>query len=400
VGGITSDAFLGPFRVLIIGSMGVLIGTLCLIGSELFSVYLSLIQVPVAMLGISLFFLGNGFLKPCLSAFLGDQFDPENETEIRSRWFSWFYLTIQFGSLGFSIATPLTLQYLKPWVTFVILLLPLLLGISFFVIPHTSYKKRKQGGNVFTTFILILVLGCCGSRDRHQRHWLDKTKSRFSEQEVEDAKVALQVLTIMVPLPFFWMIFFQMYSIWIHQSEKMDLKIGDFTIPALETASLNGLLDILLIPLFEKVIYPLFEHPMIKNHFNFTPLKRMAAGHLFTIAALIVAGFVSKIAEENPYQLHVVWIIPQYFLISCAEILLSITGLGFAYKEAPEPMKGTMTAVYLFTTAIGNVLILAFELVLGDLELWIRDFSLAGMIFLIFIVFTGISIRYTYKSEY
>ena len=48
-----------------------------------------------------------------------------------------------------------------------------------------------------------------------------------------------------------------MYSVWVGQSQLMDLTFGSFTLPAGETTVLNGLIDIALIPLFEKAIYPL-----------------------------------------------------------------------------------------------------------------------------------------------
>ena len=48
--------------------------------------------------------------------------------------------------------------------------------------------------------------------------------------------------------------------------------------------------------------------------------------------------------------------IPQYLLISTAEILISITGLEFAYTQSPPALKSLITAVWLITTGTGNLL--------------------------------------------
>jgi dipeptide/tripeptide permease len=50
------------------------------------------------------------------------------------------------------------------------------------------------------------------------------------------------------------------------------------------------------------------------------------------------------------------WQVFQYLIITCAEILISITGLEFAYKQAPIRMKSLLQACWLLTTAMGNVI--------------------------------------------
>jgi len=295
VGGIVADTFLGSFKCLIVGAFTMLIGCLVLICNELLYRYDEIIHLPLAMVGLVLFYLGNGFLKPCLSAFLGDQFN-EDEDSQRSVWFSWFYLTIQIGSLIFSILTPITLELLpnQKYITFLIALFPILLGLSVFVIPHENYKKKKPVGAVLINFLKIIGAGCCGRRNMNEDHWLDKAKTKHKPTEVEDAKVSLRVFLVLVPLPFFWMVFFQMYSLWINQASGMDTNIGSVSIPYAESSVLNGFLDLFIIPIFSKLVYPFFDYLTKRfNYPRFTLLKRIAAGHIFTIAALCVAGFVT-----------------------------------------------------------------------------------------------------------
>lgn len=55
------------------------------------------------------------------------------------------------------------------------------------------------------------------------------------------------------------------------------------------------------------------------------------------------------------------WLLPQYIIITAAEIMFSITGLEFSYSQAPVTMKSFLQACWLLTTAIGNAIIVVIE---------------------------------------
>lgn len=58
---------------------------------------------------------------------------------------------------------------------------------------------------------------------------------------------------------------------------------------------------------------------------------------------------------KEPNVLSMLWILPQYVVISLAEIMFSITGLSFTYSQAPNSMKSIMQAIWLMMVAIGNL---------------------------------------------
>ena len=58
------------------------------------------------MIGLFLIGVGTGGIKPCVSAFGGDQFSSEQEEEL-SQFFSVFYFVINSGSLLSTLITPL-----------------------------------------------------------------------------------------------------------------------------------------------------------------------------------------------------------------------------------------------------------------------------------------------------
>jgi hypothetical protein len=95
-----------------------------------------------------------------------------------------------------------------------------------FVLNSKDFVKKGPRGNVFFKFLKIVFLGCSGEREVTQKHWLDKAKRTYTVQEVEDAKAVSRGLGIFLPLPFFWAVFFQMYSIWVFQAQEMNTAIG------------------------------------------------------------------------------------------------------------------------------------------------------------------------------
>jgi len=43
--------------------------------------------------------------------------------------------------------------------------------------------------------------------------------------------------------------------------------------------------------------------------------------------------------DSKPNTISILWILPQYFIITVAEVLVSVTGIEFAYSQAPRSMK-------------------------------------------------------------
>ncbi|XP_041986920.1 uncharacterized protein LOC121738752 [Aricia agestis] len=63
-------------------------------------------------------------------------------------------------------------------------------------------------------------------------------------------------------------------------------------------------------------------------------------------------------APNPPNELHLVWIIPQYILISIAEIMFAISGLEFSFMQAPKSMKTITIAAWYVSVAFGNLIVI------------------------------------------
>ena len=50
-----------------------------------------------------------------------------------------------------------------------------------------------------------------------------------------------------------------------------------------------------------------------------------------------------KAVSEN--SVHMMWLLPQYVVVTVSEILFSITSLEFSYSQAPPSMKSILQVI-------------------------------------------------------
>ena len=153
-----------------------------------------------------------------------------------------------------------------------------------------------------------------------------------------------------LPVPMFWALHMQQSSRWIFQATKMNGDIGFYKIKPDQMIVFNSVLVILLIPLFDRFVYPFMEKIGIKSM-----LHRMMVGYTCTIFAFIISAFLEVQVEKN--YISMLWQIPQFFVIAIAEIFSYLAHLNFAYKEAPTSMKPVMVAFMYLSIAAGDFIV-------------------------------------------
>ncbi|KAL6029946.1 hypothetical protein STEG23_028874 [Scotinomys teguina] len=81
--------------------------------------------------------------------------------------------------------------------------------------------------------------------------------------------------------------------------------------------------------------------------------------YLFVITNITNRGLQTWKTEEIPVnKLSIAWQLPQYILVTAAEVMFSVTGLEFSYSQAPSSMKSVLQAAWLLTVAVGNIIVL------------------------------------------
>ncbi|MCI4375871.1 hypothetical protein PGIGA_G00115020 [Pangasianodon gigas] len=105
---------------------------------------------------------------------------------------------------------------------------------------------------------------------------------------------------------------------------------------------------------------------------------------------------IQQIEDIKPNTIHMAWQIPQYFLMTCGEVVFSVTGLEFSYSQAPKNMKSVLQAGWLLTTAIGNIIVLIVAEV-GQLpDQWAEYVLFASLLLCVCIIFSIMAYFYTY----
>ena len=83
----------------------------------------------------------------------------------------------------------------------------------------------------------------------------------------------------------------------------------------------------------------------------------MTAGIAFAGLAWIVVGRDASRARSRQ-RLSITWQVLPYILLTFGEVLVSATGLEFAYSQAPLSMKGAIMAFWNLSVTIGNLWVL------------------------------------------
>jgi POT family proton-dependent oligopeptide transporter len=316
LGAVVSDVFWGKFKTIITFSLAYAIG--CSI--------LALVPGTVGLAtGLFLMAFGTGGIKPCVSANVGDQFTSKNQHLIE-RAFSYFYLAINAGSSISIYFCPVLLEKYGPKAAFG---MP---AAAMFLATLVFWLGRKK-------FAVVPPAG---------KAWLDDVRSP------EGMKTIGSLSIIYVFIACFWALWDQSNGqTWTLQasSSLMDKNLGfGFTLLPAQIQVVNGLFILAMVPLFSFGIYPL-----VGKFTKVTPLRKIGAG-LFVAASsfVIVAWIESRI--QSGHTVSMWWQILAYGVLSASEVLVSITGLEFSYKQAPKRMKSFITALFLLAVSAGNAM--------------------------------------------
>jgi POT family proton-dependent oligopeptide transporter len=344
--------------------------------------------------GLALIALGAGGIKPCVASFVGDQFDQTNKHRAKVV-FDAFYWIINFGSFFASLLMPLFLRHFGAAVAFgipgglmFIATVVFWLGRKQYVMVPPGPPDRDAFSRVVRTALLaqrpgqarpglwvaaaavalalasfalvpslgfvicacialVLLIGGVGGGAWLQ---MDRARGLHPDHAVDGARNVLRVLVIFALTTPFFSLFDQKASTWVVQGGEMTMP--SWFVPA-QMQALNPLLVMLLIPFNNFVLYPLLR----RLGYEPTALRRMTAGIAFSGLAWIVVGGLQMVIDGGD-PLSIVWQVLPYALLTFGEVLVSATGLEFAYSQAPASMKGVVMSFWNLTTTVGNLWVL------------------------------------------
>jgi POT family proton-dependent oligopeptide transporter len=402
LGGWISDRFFGKYNTVFWLSLVYVAGHACLAFFE--------DNRTGIYTGLFLIALGSGGIKPLVSAFVGDQFDQTNKAKAKLVYDA-FYWTINFGSFFASLLMPKILKAWGPaWAFGIPGILMFIATVifwagrrkyvhlppappnpnSFMTVVRSALVTRAPGqsrpglsmaavGVALAVVLLglwaigpgwwpsemsfvisfclglaaVLALGGIGTSMQ-----LERARGMHSDEAVDGVRAVLRILIVFALVTPFWSLFDQKASTWIIQGNAMKMPDGPWwptwliSEPA-QMQALNPLLVMLLIPFNNIVLYPALR----RFGFEPTALRRMGFGIAFSGLAWLVAGAL-QLAIDGGDPVSIVWQVLPYALLTFGEVLVSATGLEFAYSQAPPSMKGTIMSFWLLSVTFGNLWVL------------------------------------------
>lgn len=411
--------------------------------------------------GLALIAFGSGGIKPCVSAFMGDQFKPEQH-HLMQKAYGAFYWSINLGSFFSFIVIPYikdhrgySLAFAVPGILMAIATFIFWLGTPRYIrIPPA--RETKTGGffpvffnalaghtgprlgpllNLAATlgapmaiivlleivaftemgpairmvgwiavactvfwYVAVFVTSLLGQFDPGDNFWRGAER-RFSPTEISAARSVSPILFVFALLPVFWTLFDQTNTTWVLQGEKMvPCTIGHFSIGAEEMQSMNPLIVMILVPLFTLVLYPLM------GRFA-APLRRMSYGMFLAAVSYVVVAMIQKRIEAGA-QLSVLWQTVPYVILTAAEVFVSTTGLEFAFREAAPELKSTIMSFFFLTMTVGDLFVVGVTKLFSEAGEGNHAASVstdrfllyAGLTFLVAILFSVVASKYKYRD--
>ena len=211
---------------------------------------------------------------------------------------------------------------------------------SFLLVP-------KFGFVIAACLALVAVIAFGGTGVWLQ---LEAVRGNHPDEAIAGVRAVLRVLVLFALVTPFWSLFDQKASTWVLQANAMT-KPDWFQSSQMQ--ALNPLLVMLLIPFNNLVLYPALK----RFGYEMTALRRMTAGIAFSGLSWIVVGGM-QVVLDGGHAFSITWQVLPYALLTLGEVLVSATGLEFAYSQAPPAMKGALMAFWNLSVTVGNLWVL------------------------------------------
>ncbi len=447
-----ADQFLGRYNCILYISLFYCLGHGTLALSD-FASNLDLQRI-IFFSGLALITIGAGGIKPCVSAFVGDQMEGQSK-EAMTRMYAAFYWSINLGSFFAMILIPIirlnfgyswafgipgifmglatlvfylgrkqyihsdpaqpkfaaallcqmgkgkefaiqqfgseTIQQCRQTLVGILrycILIPVLAALAVGCYMGGGSLSQALGASDNATsitalfsclsyLIVITLLGLKMASNNNRQGFFGvagcmlfnraKLQRNYQENDRIEARNMIRVLVVFLMIVPFWSLFDQTMSSWVIQGEKMQAITPDLgflpwdfslRIGAEEMQSFNPLLVMMLIPTMTLLLYPYIGKWS-------SPLRRMGLGIALAGISYISVAYLQHILDSGT-QLSILWQGIPYILLTISEILVSTTGLEYAYVAAGKRMKSTVISFWYLASTAGNLLVVVFSSLVGD----------------------------------
>jgi POT family proton-dependent oligopeptide transporter len=373
-------------------------------------------NLPGVYLGLTLIAIGAGGIKPCVSAFVGDQFPAGNEKAL-TRVYGWFYWSVNFGAtFGFALIPMLREKKGYSW-AFGVPGIAMAVATFIFWLGRKHYLRQPPARQSHQAGVMSVLWFAFNNQSQRRagEKYLDVALAKYSPEEVNAVRAVGRIVIVFLCVPVFFALYNQVNSTWVLQGEKMTpFEVLGFKVDGERMQAVGSILVMIWVPIMTYIIYPLFEKLRLRP----TPLRRMAvgmvlAGITYIISAILqtkidvwwddaavkYAAATAALDSSGPLgppflQLvpppSLAWQLVPYVVLVAGEVLVSATGLEYAFAEAPKSMRSIIMSFWLCTIAGGHFLIALltwlnsnFVKLSGTKELY----AYAGLMFIVTVIF-------------
>ena len=311
LGGVIADRWLGRF------------GTIAGFALPYLAGHLVLAAVPTrAGLGIALVLLalGAGAIKPNTSTLMGMIYEAEKKTALLGRGFSYFYAAINVGSALTSLGLPLVRQACG-----------------------YATALAVPAGLMAVSFALFVA---------GRRHYPAEPPRRApTATERAAARASIRRLAPLFGLiAVFWFVYDQTASTWVFFARDFaDLGLGgSLSITPDQIQGTNPMFVLVLTPVFNQ----LWGWLRTRRGRAVPDTQKMRYGFWIVVAVTLgmaVAGASAAFGKVSAW-----WLLLATFVITLAELCISVVGLELSYRRALPGTKSAVTGAFLATTFVGD----------------------------------------------
>ncbi|KAJ2910592.1 hypothetical protein GGI21_000720 [Coemansia aciculifera] len=379
LGAVIADQWLGKFKtILLFGSLYLVGLVLLAISSADFSIDGGFGLAGFCIAVFAFIGFGTGGIKSNVSSFMAEQiplgYKPtktpgvyEDSKLTIERGFRYFYWAINLGAFIGQLICPQVAKNKSYAMAFMIPAIVFFVGIVIFVAGSKRYIKKKPQGTVLTKVWRCMRYARKNKREG-QTHWLDGALGaenvEWNDEFVIGLQRSLRACKVFLFYPLYWALYNNMSDNFINQGLTMKrpkwLSVDQLNV-------VNSLVLVISIPLFDNFVFPLLRRMGLR----LGPIARITTGFAIVVCGFIYVTVLQKVIyTTGPYydftgpdvpvgasnDISVWFQIVPYAAVAISEIFASVTGLEFAFSQAPAELKSVLTAVFLFTNCGGALI--------------------------------------------
>lgn len=358
-------------------------------------------------MGLALFAIGSGGLRPCNIAFGADQFDTKTEkgrAQLES-FCNWWYFLFTVALLVALTGVVYIQTNISWFLGFIIPTVCFALSLAIFLLGHHTYIRLKPKGSIISDLVKVVVAAFNKSQvdmkkdselsfydpplpSDSETKKLDQTnRLRFFEkaavvvhqseldndgkpingwklcsiQQVEELKSILTTLPVWLAGIECFLSMGQAHSFGILQALQTDKKIGaHFNVPP----AWMGLVPMIALSswilLYEKLYIPWTMKKTEKGK-RLSIDQRIFIGIVFSIACMVVSGLIEVRRRDEALRngsiespMGIWWLVPQFALSGLVEAFAAIPMMELLTSYWPESMKTLGGAVFFLSLSVAS----------------------------------------------